>query len=57
MRKQDFKLETDPGIVWKLRRTKELSCPHCPPNRVENAKKKGKRGSRPPKSKDKRRRG
>jgi hypothetical protein len=52
MRKQDYKLETDPGIVWKLRRTKELSCPHCPPNRIENAKKKGKRGSRPPKSKN-----
>lgn len=52
MRKQDYKLEADPKIIWRLRRTKELSCSFCKPHRNENSGKKGKRGTRPPRSKN-----
>jgi hypothetical protein len=52
VRKQDYKLEADPKIIWRLRRTKELSCSFCKPHRNENSGKKGKRGTRPPRSKN-----
>lgn len=43
----------NPAVDQKLRR-KDLSCSLCPPNRGENAKRKGKHGTTKPRYKNKR---
>lgn len=54
MRRSKEKFETNSTVDDRLRRF-DLGCSFCPPNRYENAKRKGKHGKTKPKYKDKRR--
>lgn len=47
-----LKTETNPTVYNRLARSK-LGCPHCRPNRGENAKRRPKHGKTKPKSKNK----
>lgn len=56
MKSQDFDVETNAKIVKRVRYTKVLSCSYCKPHRNENRMtKKKKHGTRPPRSKQRRR--
>lgn len=52
-KRQDAKEETDPSVVWKMRR-RNLRCSVCPPNRGENASRRPKHGVKKPKYKNRR---
>jgi hypothetical protein len=54
MRKQREKENTNSTVDDRERRF-DLGCSFCPPNRYENAKRRGKHGKTKPKYKDKRR--
>lgn len=54
MRKQREKLNTNSTVDDRERRF-DLNCSFCPPNRYENAKRRGKHGKTKPKYKNKNR--
>lgn len=49
--KAQLKTETNTTVDRKLRR-QLLSCPHCPPNRIENASRKPTHGVKKPRKHD-----
>ena len=54
MKFKDILKTTSNPTVYNRAKRQELSCPHCPPNKCENAKRHAKHGSKKPKKKNKR---
>ncbi len=42
MKKEEIQMESNRTAEWKARRGKILSCSFCPPNKMENQKRKSK---------------